>query len=401
MPRKADKSVGTFCLANLSARLDGLEASLNERDQEIEELKDAIAAYKLSLGECETEIAFLTDHAKRQDQECRDLKRLSNKLWFESLIPEFGKRPSHSHNRMKADIIKLYRLEDGCESGYAKCQITGALLPTGDLVLGHLFPWKAVKHFKDFNLQSSDDVWSVRNGLVWLEAVEKAFEQFKFVLLRRPGRDEGSGDDKTYAYQLRVVCADLLGGILGLGLIGTPVTRNDVQRDRWHRLDLESISNLEKTWADIDGKFLYFKRRARPYARFLFNHAKISSIIATTLKWENKWDDVMAKTKKKRARLHDYVFRADLELNDFYQDDSQEQESMQASRKIDEGFKGWAEAETDSSKASNPPDSQQSDLSHGSKRTRSSSLGSSEESHVKRARTNTLETGLTGCSTSR
>ncbi|KAJ9641486.1 hypothetical protein H2199_005456 [Coniosporium tulheliwenetii] len=197
---------------------------------------------------------------------------------------EFGIMTHASHSRLgeaylaclaeKLDLPSGARLEKGRESGdqsnFRKflrltytppgfddprlpkswCHVTGQHLRDEEIKAAHIYPVAAgeVTAAYIFGLDVEDGytaLWSVRNGLLLYDEVEKAFDAARFVIIPDP---DAEGEDE---YKVVILDESLLDMPLG-------------------------IANVDFGWRELNNRRLQFKTTARPGRRYLYVRCLLS-----------------------------------------------------------------------------------------------------------------------------
>ncbi|PRP76631.1 hypothetical protein PROFUN_14916 [Planoprotostelium fungivorum] len=94
-------------------------------------------------------------------------------IWTESVITELE---LGAPKRFKKALIVDCNAKSATRKGYLKCQMTGEEHYKGDMNAAHILPQRAVAFLPVFGLKT-DDINSVRNGLLLCRGIERAFDQ--------------------------------------------------------------------------------------------------------------------------------------------------------------------------------------------------------------------------------
>ncbi|OGM44733.1 hypothetical protein ABOM_007399 [Aspergillus bombycis] len=164
-----------------------------------------------------------------------------------------GKRDAAVQKQFREDMIEKYGAQNP-EQDFIWCPILGQHV--SHATAAHLFAWMHGQDTMDaiFGKTSEPELFSPRNGLLIVSALEKYFDDGKLVIVpdlpERPHAAEVLRWLKGEAREYKIKIIDMT----------------------WEKLDRQVVVESPLTYRDLDGRRLKFRTPFRPAARYLYFH---------------------------------------------------------------------------------------------------------------------------------
>ncbi|KAH6668954.1 hypothetical protein B0J14DRAFT_674494 [Halenospora varia] len=247
---------------NLSKRISMRKLGYTEDSEKVQEILEHIEAARV-IGELSRQRAL--------DLQAKDEKRQGRLAWMEAYTSSWlglgieqdkagrGKRPSDIQSNFRSSLKDHYGARHpNPRSVNLWCPVSGAYFDGDLLKAAHIFPWASGQPIMTqiFGQECSQELNSVRNGILWHNRVETAVTKGKVVIVPdisdAPTKTEidAWNASEPKEYKLRI--------------LDKYDWDDQVLKEEW-------VGDTGKSWASLDGQRLQFKNDQRPRARYLYH----------------------------------------------------------------------------------------------------------------------------------